>query len=101
MSGITRDVTMYSLPKNHITDYRIDATLDTTDYSTGKLNLTIYGQGHSDGLLAEVSVPELSVEKRLPFIELDTAFLLTLTELRTGGVKPWSAEKSRCSYKRS
>ncbi len=92
MSGITRDVTMYSLPKNHITDYRIDATLDTTDYSTGKLNLTIYGQGHSDGLLAEVSVPELSVEKRLPFIELDTAFLLTLTELRTGGVKPWSAE---------
>lgn len=92
MSGITRDVTMYSLPKNHITDYRIDATLDTTDYSTGKLNLTIYGQGHSDGLLAEVSVPELNVKERLPFIELDTAFLLCHREIKIADVASWSSE---------
>ncbi len=92
MSGITRDVTMYSLPESHITDYRIDALLDTVDYSSGKVNVTLYGQGHSDGLLAEVSLPALGIGKTLPFIELDTAFLLTLTELRTAGVKPWSAE---------
>ena len=92
MSGITRDVTLYSLPKNHIIDYRIDATLDTADYSTGILNLTIYGQGHSDGLLAEVSLPALGIGRTLPFFELDTALLLSHTELRIAGVKPWSAE---------
>ncbi len=92
MSGITRDVTLYSLPKNHIIDYRIDATLDTTDYSTGKLSLTIYGQGHSDGLIAEVSVPALSIEKTIPFTELDTALLLCHRESKVNGVKPWTAD---------
>ncbi len=92
MSGITRDVTLYSLPKNHITDYRIDATLDTADYSTGKLSLTIYGHGHSDGLIAEVSVPALHVEKTMSFFELDTALLLCHREIKIAGVSPWSAE---------
>ena len=92
MSGITRDVTMYCLPKNHITDYHIDALMDTVDYGSGKVNVTIYGQGHSDGLLAEVSVPALGIGKTLPFFELDTALLLCHTELRTANVKPWSAE---------
>ncbi len=92
MSGITRDVTMYCLPRNHIADCRIDASLDTADYSTGILSLTLYGQGHSDGLRAEVSVPALSIGKALPFIELDTAFLLSHTKFRIADVKPWSAE---------
>ncbi|MCR5193894.1 MAG: hypothetical protein K6D59_11430 [Bacteroidales bacterium] len=92
MSGITRDVTMYCLPKSHITDYRIDALLDTVDYGSGKVNVTIYGQGHSDGLLAEVSLPALGIGRTLPFFELDTALLLSHTELRIAGVKPWSAE---------
>ena len=92
MSGITRDVTMYCLPKSHITDYRIDALLDTVDYGSGKVNVTIYGQGHSDGLLAEVSLPALGIGRTLPFFELDTALLLSHTELRITGVKPWSAE---------
>ena len=92
MSGITRSVTMYCLPRNHIADCRIDASLDTADYSTGILSLTLYGQGHSDGLRAEVSVPALGIGKTLPFFELDTALLLCHTELRIAGVKPWSAE---------
>ena len=64
MSGITRDVTMYCLPKSHITDYHIDALLDTVDYGSGKVNVILYGQGHSDGLLAEVSLPALGIGKR-------------------------------------
>ena len=41
MSGITRDVLLYSVPKTYISDIRIIADLDTNDYSTGLLDILI------------------------------------------------------------
>ena len=40
-SGILRPVELYSLPWVHIIDFNLVATLDTNDYSTGLLDLTV------------------------------------------------------------
>ena len=41
MSGITRDVELYSVPQTYITDIRILADLDTNNWSTGLLDVMV------------------------------------------------------------
>ena len=41
MSGITRDVELYSVPKTYITDIKVIADIDTNDWSTGMLDVTV------------------------------------------------------------
>ena len=41
MSGITRDVELYSVPRTYFTDIKIIADLDTNDWSTGLLDVTV------------------------------------------------------------
>lgn len=41
MSGITRDVELYSVPKTYITDIKVVADLDTADWTTGLLDVTV------------------------------------------------------------
>ena len=41
MSGITRDVELYSVPSTYITDIKVIADLDTNDWRTGLLDVTI------------------------------------------------------------
>ena len=41
MSGITRDVELYSVPSTYITDVKIVADLDTNDWCTGLLDVTV------------------------------------------------------------
>ena len=41
MSGITRDVTLYSLPWTYISDMRIIADVDTGDWRTGRLDVLL------------------------------------------------------------
>ena len=41
MSGITRDVELYSVPSTYITDIKVIADLDTNDWSTGLLDVMI------------------------------------------------------------
>ena len=41
MSGITRDVLLYSVPKTYITDIKVIADLDTNDWTTGLLDVTV------------------------------------------------------------
>ena len=41
MSGITRDVELYSVPKTYITDIKVIADIDTNDWSTGLLDITV------------------------------------------------------------
>ncbi len=42
MSGITRDVELYSVPQTYITDIKIAADIDTNDWSTGLLDVEVY-----------------------------------------------------------
>lgn len=41
MSGITRDVELYSVPQTYITDIKVIADLDTNDWTTGLLDVTV------------------------------------------------------------
>ena len=41
ISGITRDVLLYSVPQTYITDLKVDADLDTGDYRTGRLEVMV------------------------------------------------------------
>ena len=41
MSGITRDVELYSVPQTYITDIKVIADLDTADWSTGLLDVMV------------------------------------------------------------
>lgn len=96
MSGITRDVTMYSLPKNHITDYRIDALLDTVDYSTGKLSVVIYGdslrENERSENIVEISLPELGLSRSCPFSATKGMLAICHRQFSIPFVKPWTAE---------
>ena len=42
MSGITRDVELYSVPQSYISDIKIVADLDTNDWTTGLLEVGIF-----------------------------------------------------------
>ena len=41
MSGITRDVELYSVPRTYITDIKVIADLDTNDWTTGLLDVMV------------------------------------------------------------
>ena len=40
-AGLLRNVELYSLPQVYITDYNLIATVDTADYSTARMDLTV------------------------------------------------------------
>ena len=41
MSGITRDVELYSVPRTYITDLKVVADVDTSDWRTGRLEVIV------------------------------------------------------------
>ncbi len=96
ISGITRDVTLYSLPQKHITDYRITAMLDTTDYSTGILDVTVYGDNlrhnEENGYVMEVSVPELGISRSAPFNATREMLAICNRKVYIPAVSPWTAD---------
>lgn len=94
MSGITRDVTLYSLFKEPIIDYRIIAQLDTSDYKTGKLDVTVYGEAlrNRESLLVEISIPELGISRRCPMSANLGTLALCNRQFTIPNVKPWTAE---------
>lgn len=48
LSGIERDVYLYSTPEQYISDYRITASLDTTNYQTGLFGFDVWVDGEGD-----------------------------------------------------
>lgn len=97
MSGITRDVTLYSTPKTYIRDYAVKAMLDTNDYATGKLDLTVdYSSEVPTQMGVEVELFDAEgnsiVRKKKIVDRKDWFTFFTPRELPTGEVRPWSAE---------
>ena len=98
MSGITRDVTMYCLPLDHIENYRIDALLDTTDYSTGQLRLAIgvasgdkYRFPNRPPFKGRIAVSLADSTTRLFDSIVDFSFPVTFFNTQVGKVRPWKA----------
>ena len=99
MSGITRDVTMYCLPLDHIGNYRIDALLDTADYSTGQLRLAIgsasgdiYRFPNRPPFKGRIAVSLADSATRLFDSIVDFSLPVTFFSTSVGKVRPWTAE---------
>ena len=89
MSGITRDVELYSVPQTYITDLKVQADLDTADYRTGRLEVMVdlnrKVQGGSVEWSVERGVWKVEGRKRL---EPGDWFVSITPEV--GEVAPWS-----------
>ena len=90
MSGITRDVTLYSLPTDYIKDYTVDAQLDTITYTQGILHVNVKTECKV-GSVVELSVNRLGIEKRATVKEINIANGVEF-RIEIDQVKTWSAE---------
>ncbi len=93
LSGIERDVYLYATPKQYIADYRVNASLDKTNYSTGLFSLeaTIEGTNNTGNIFTYKLVDAnnktiISEEKRI------TNNHISFSEKQLPEVSPWSAE---------
>ncbi len=94
MSGITRDVELYSVPSTYITDIKVIADLDTSDWRTGLLDVMVDLNREVGGGRVEWRVErgERRVEggKRLEAGDWFTSF-----QERLEGVEAWSDSTPR------
>ena len=65
LSGITRDVELYSVPRVYVSDLKVTADLDTTDYSTGRLEVLVDLSERVEGGAVEVEVCGVRQRKAL------------------------------------
>lgn len=97
VSGITRSVELYSLPKTFIKDFRVKALLDTVDYSEGLLDLTIdYSNEVKHAMKIEMELSDargISVIRKVKSVErMDWYTFFIPKELPIGKVNPWTPE---------
>lgn len=93
LSGIERDVYLYSTPQTYVADYTVSSPLETTDYTTGLFSLAVNidGPGVAQGTqrvgyrLTDAQGREVAAATK------DIAPKLTF-EKRIDDVKPWTAE---------
>jgi beta-galactosidase len=101
ISGIERDVTVYSVPNVHIYDYFIHAGL-TEDYRDGDFSLDVKIRRYKvmDSHSMSLSVKLFELNKEIPLAEFDEKFSLTDDQENyyvhfariIPGIKKWSAE---------
>ena len=97
ISGIERDVVLYSVPKIHIKDFKVSARLDTNNYRTGRFGVDIYySQEVPEGLKVTIDLLDdkgslvLHKEQRTDHHDWFTYFIEK--DCPVGEVAPWSAE---------
>lgn len=85
MSGITRDVELYSVPQTHITDIKIIADLDTSDWKTGLLDVTVDLNREVSGGRVEVSCGGLVNSQPLKNSDWFVGF-----QMKLQNINPWN-----------
>ncbi len=90
LSGIERDVFIYSLPKSHIADYSVIADLDKSNYSTGLLSVNAQLTGA--GELSYSLIDEGGAKIASSSIKASQGETVTFDPVELPSVKPWSAE---------
>ncbi|MBQ2508782.1 MAG: hypothetical protein II532_03330 [Bacteroidales bacterium] len=97
MSGVERDVFLYSKPATYIKDYRVTASLDTADWRTGRLDVVVdYSREVTQKMAVVLSLFDAegrqvtSLRKRIGHRDWYTFF--NPSETRVGEVQPWSDE---------
>ncbi len=90
LSGIFRDVELRKLPRQHIRDYFVRATL-AEDYQRGTLALDVWQQGAREGSLAVYLHGHQTVQGE-PLAEMSLNGEQATLEIAVADVAPWSAE---------
>ncbi len=85
MSGITRDVVLYSVPRSYIADMRVVAGVDTQSYSRGALEVLIDFNHEVAGGSVEMACCGRTIRKRL-----DPNDWFVALEAEVGEVQAWS-----------
>lgn len=97
LSGIERDVYLYSTPKQYIADYHVTSLLDKEQYKTGLfgLNVTIQGETALNSSLlyrVEDSTGKVILEGTRKIQPQQVEQHIQFDEEKLPGVKPWNAE---------
>ena len=95
LSGIERDVYLYSTPKQHIADYKVISPLDKQNYKDGELTLEVKTAGVEQGkkailkyeLFDDEGNQTAAGEKEVTHDNNTITFKTTIPD-----AKPWSAE---------
>lgn len=96
VSGIERDVYLYSTPETHIADYKVNASLEKENYKNGIFGMEVNVKGK------DFSVLEYSLRDRegnpvltgsLPATRQGSDGSLSLSDRELSTVHPWSAER--------
>ena len=99
ISGIERDVYLYSTPKTHLADYKVTSTLDTETYKNGIFELSATVNGSEAGalryILSDISGKEILTETQ-NFKAGEKA--IQFKNQRIADVRKWSAEHPELYY---
>lgn len=85
MSGITRDVELYSVPQTYITDLKIIADLDTNDWRSGLLDVMVDLNREVDNGRVEISINGLTMSH--PFTKSDW---YASFQMDVDTIQPWT-----------
>lgn len=97
LSGIERDVYLYSTPRSYIADYKVPSSLEKTNYKDGIFGLDVTVEGAStDGLslayILKDSEDKIISSEDIPVKSQGTGNSLTFSQKQLSGIKAWSAE---------
>ena len=97
LSGIERDVYLYSTPKQYIADYKVISSLDKKEYKEGIFGLeaTVEGPSASASSLSyrlEDAAGRTVLRGEQPIKSRGLSNFIAFEEQRIPDVKPWSAE---------
>ncbi len=93
MSGITRDVELYSVPQTYITDIKVIADIDTNDWHTGLLDVMVDLNHEVTGgtvTIALHSIDGFSVDGLGHGIRLAKGDWFAIHQSRHAGIQPWT-----------
>lgn len=97
LSGIERDVYLYSTPKQYIADYHVTSLLDKEQYKTGVfgLDVTIQGEASLNSSLlyrVEDATGKMILEGTRRVQPKQIEQYIQFDEEKLPGIKPWNAE---------
>lgn len=93
MSGIERDVYLYSTPQLYIADYHVISTLDKDTYENGIFNLQVKIEGESkNSVLAYTLTDDIDIVISEGEKNISNSGLIQFDEKEFQNIKPWSAE---------
>lgn len=90
LSGIERDVYLYSTPETYVSDYQVTSPLDRKEYADGEFGLEVEIAGPTDGMVLEYTLYD-AASKAVAWQRVDAVSWLRMETLLKN-VHPWSAE---------